>query len=366
MKLAVISFTKHGSRICHKLVKRFVELGEEADGYVQKRFFSEYAQYPGLAVMEESLESWTKERFSRMDGLIYIGAAGIAVRAIAPCIQDKLTDPAVVVVDEQGRFAISLLSGHVGGANRLAAKTAEILGAVPVITTASEVQGVAAVDVWAQEHQLTLSDRRLAKETAAALVNGEAVGFYSDYRLADPFPEEYARGQICRYNVWISAHTWPRPESTIALFLPGQAQLLRLIPKSLTVGIGCRKGTASDQIRQAVLQTLARYQLEARAVARIASIDIKKQERGIELLAEEWGIGFSVFSAEELNQVEGAEAESAFVRQVTGTGNVCERAALLSASCLTSRPGRLLVPKQVVFGVTVAVAEAPLVIGAEG
>lgn len=124
-----------------------------------------------------------RAQFAACDGLIFIGAAGIAVRLIAPYLKDKLTDPAVIVVDEAGQFAISLLSGHVGGANRLTEWIAEILDAVPVVTTASDVQGRTAIDVWAVDHGLVLTDRKLAKEIAAALLDGETVGYFSDYRF---------------------------------------------------------------------------------------------------------------------------------------------------------------------------------------
>ncbi len=356
MRLAVISFTKAGGYVCGKLVKRFRELGMDCDGYIHKKFIDEFREQPGICAVEEPVGEWTGRLFEHVDGLLYIGAAGIAVRAVAPYLRDKMTDPAVVVIDEQGRFAVSLLSGHVGGANRLAGLAADILGAVPVITTASDVQGRTAVDVWAAKRGLKLSDRQLAKRVAAALVNGEPVGFYSDYRMAEPVPEDYARGQMCRMNVWITCRLFPEPDSTIAMFLPEDAGILRLIPPSLTVGIGCRKNADAKQVEDAVRQAFSRHGLDLRAAARIASISIKSGEAGILKTAESMQVPFVTFSAEELEQAEGDFAESAFVRNVTGTGNVCERAALLGAG-----PGsRLLVRREVYGGVTVAVAETDI------
>lgn len=311
---------------------------------------------PGIFALKESVGDWTGRLFKEVDGLLYIGAAGIAVRAVAPYLKDKMTDPAVVVIDEQGKYAISLLAGHVGGANRLAVLTGEILGAVPVITTASDVQGRTAVDVWAADRGLKLSDRELAKRAAAALVNGENVGLYSDYPVTEPVPEGYVLGQRCGINVWVTSRLSPDPNSTIATLPPEEMQILRLIPASLVVGIGCRRDVETERVKEAVEQTLLRHGLDLRAVDGVASIDLKREERGIMETAGFLGVPFVTFSAGELEQVEGEVSESAFVRNVTGTGNVCERAALLGAG-----PGsRLLVRKEICGGITVAVAEKNL------
>lgn len=361
MKLAVICFTRAGSCICRKLVQRFRALGEGCDGYVQKKYSDEFQEQPGICAMEEPVGTLTGRLFAQVDGIIYIGAAGIAVRAIAPCLKDKMTDPAVVVADEKGRYAVSLLSGHVGGANSLTCKVAEILGGEPVITTASDVQEITATDVWAKERGLLLSDRIAAREVAAALVDGEPVGFYSDFKLQGPVPRDYTYGQMCRFNVWVTCRMRPEADSAIAMFLPENAQTLRLIPKVLTVGIGCRKGVDGVRIRAAVKQVLEAHNLEPRAIAQIASVDRKREEAGLCALAGELGIPFVTFSAGTLERIPGTLSESDFVRAVIGTGNVCERAALAGAG----EGAVLLVPRQVCDGVTVAVARAYMEIGAE-
>ena len=352
MRLAVICFTRQGSILCRKLVKRFTELGEACCGYAKPHFLNDLQEQPGLIPMEHSLEEWTRDQFDRVDGLIFIGAAGIAVRAVAPFLRDKLTDPAVVSVDEAGRFAISLLSGHVGGANALTRMTAAVLGAQPVITTASDVRGMTAVDVWAGNRGLILSDRRLAKETAAALLDGENVGFYSDYPITGSLPDGVGKGEICRQNVWVTCHVKPEADHMISLFLSENSQVLRLIPSVLFVGIGCRRDTPEDTIRHQVEQVLTAANLELRAVAGIASVEIKKDEAGIVCTARKLGVAFNTYPAKELEELEGDFTASPFVKKVTGTDNVCERAALMAAG----RDGRILVRKQAGSGVTVAVA----------
>ena len=183
MKLAVISFTRRGEGICEKLSKALTAAGADCPGYSGRKTGNAGST---LQPISGTLSEWTGQQFAACDGLIFIGAAGIAVRLIAPYLKDKLTDPAVIVVDEAGQFAISLLSGHVGGANRLTEWIAKILEAVPVVTTASDVRGRTAIDVWAVEHGLVLTDRILAKEIAAALLDGETVGYFSDYPISQP------------------------------------------------------------------------------------------------------------------------------------------------------------------------------------
>lgn len=354
MRLAVISFTRAGGLLCGRLVKRGRELGWDCGGYIMDRFLNTVQDVPGICPVRESVAEWTKRRFDQVDGLVYIGAAGIAVRAVAPCLKDKMTDPAVVVIDEKGEYAISLLSGHIGGANELACTLADMLGAVPVITTASDVRKKTAIDVWAKKRNLRLSDRTIAKQAAACILDGEPVGFYSDYPVLEPLPEGFCRGELCRMNVWVTSRIRPEETDMISLFLREDAQILRLIPETLTVGIGCRRGVEGAGIMQMVAKTLKEGNLDLRAVARVASIDIKKEEAGILAAAKELGVPFFSFSAKELNEVPGEFTPSGFVKQVTGTDNVCERSALAGAGT----GARLLVKKQAADGITVAVAES--------
>ncbi|RHP49033.1 cobalt-precorrin 5A hydrolase [Clostridium sp. AF32-12BH] len=376
MKLALIGFTGRGAELVSKLVEAFCADGDLCTGYTGKRVCMEEPK--SLCRVTGSLSDWTRKQFSEMDGLIFVGAAGIAVRLIAPYLKDKLTDPAVVVVDEAGHFAISLLSGHVGGANHLAEQTARILGAIPVVTTASDVRGRHAIDVWAKEHHLTITDRNLAKEVAAALLGGETVGYFSEYPLELPDVTGYEKNAVHRRNVWITCHVKPdvltdgRQKKNADItgdVLSGvpddsdfdmedakqcEPLFLRLVPKSLILGIGCRKQTLGEAIEFAVQETLRQANLDLHTVAAIASIDLKKEETGLLQLSEKLAVPFITYTSSELETVQGDFSESGFVRQVTGVGNVCERSALLCAG----KDARLLVKKQVYPGVTVAVAEA--------
>ncbi len=354
MKLAVVSFTRRGSRLCCRLVQGFRERGVECDGYMKRPFFQEALEGMGIHLLQDPVGKWTGEQFGQVDGLLYIGAAGIAVRAVAPYLADKMTDPAVAVADEAGDYVISLLSGHVGGANRLAKEAAGIIGATPVITTATDVNGITAIDRWAAKRGLTISDRVLAKQVAATLLEGRPVGIVSDFPLQGGVPKGYTWGKKGESNVWVTVRKQPEEGTLASRIFRDSGQVLRLIPRALTVGVGCRKGIGAGEVEYRVEQVFRDAGLERQAIAAMATIDLKAREEGLCRLADQWGAPLVTFSAEELEQVKAPVAESSFVRQVTGTGNVCERAALLGAGAR----GRLLVEKRAGGGVTVAVAVA--------
>lgn len=357
MKIEIISFTRAGAHLCRKIAEQLSRQGMTCRGYVKPEFFDECPDSGEIVSLKENVMSWTAKHFFSSDALVFLGASGIAVRAIAPCLRDKMTDPAVVVVDEQGKFSISLLSGHVGGANALARQIAKILGAVCVVTTASDVQGLSAPDEWACTHGLVITDRQSAKKVAAAAVDGASIGFFSDYPIKEELPERWRSGVVCSENIWISSmekSTWKQ-----------RGNVLLLAPRCLTVGIGCRKNTSKEQIRHAVEEVLSKYERNLSSVCRLASIDLKSQEEGICSLADDWRLPFITYSAEELETVTGAVSESAFVRSVTGTGSVCERAALLAARRLGKFQVRLIVPKTVSGQVTVAVVEELIQIGGD-
>ena len=331
MTVAVIAFTRRGAELGRKLA---AALGGAL--YAPARFAADAGAEPVPA-----LAAWTAARWEDSDALVFVGAAGIAVRAVAPHVRDKFTDPAVVSVDEEGRFAVPLLSGHVGGANELALRVAELTGGQAAVSTATDVNGLFAVDVWAREHGLAITDRALAKEVSAALLEGKAVGFASDW--GHPCPAGLTQGPA-ELGVWVTARTGAGPFS----------RTLRLAPKGLILGVGCRRGTERAAIEEAAAEALAGY--EPLAVAAVATIDLKKDEPGLLAFCAARGLPLLTFSAGELSAVAGDFTPSDFVKGVTGVDNVCERAAAAAG-------GRIVVPKLAKNGVTAAVAEKRHVCG---
>lgn len=351
LKVALVSFTDRGGRLNQRLAKELERKGYVCAGY-EKR--SRQKDRPdmgqGLLAVEESVSQWAGRRFMDADHIVFVGAMGIAVRSIAPWIGDKWTDPSVAVIDEAGRFVISVLSGHAGGGNDLAAEAAGILGAVPVITTATDINQLFAVDVFAVKNALWVTDRALAREISGEVLSGGKVGVFSDYPLEGPRPGELTWEQRQKRNFWVTRRRgscpWKGPEEGV----------LKLVPKVVHVGVGCRKDTPEGVLEEALFQALERWDCVLESVAAIATIDLKKQEPGLLGLARGLGTCFRTYEARELAEVDGEFQESSFVAQVTGIGNVCERAALKSAGENGAR-GKLICGKQVISGVTIALAE---------
>ena len=291
------------------------------------------------------------------DAIIFVGATGIAVRAIAPFICGKAVDPAVLVIDEAGRYVISLLSGHLGGANALARTAASLIEAEPIITTATDAESAFAVDTFAKENGFLLTDLRKAKEVSAKVLRGEKLRIYSDIpmerlvqRPARHEAELVPAQDIDRADIVISYRTYilkPAENSS-------QAIGLRLIAKRVHVGLGARKGVTQAEVAAAVATCLEDAGIDPRAVVALASIDLKKQEAGILAYSYESGVPFVTYTAEELRTVEGAFVGSSFVQSVTGVANVCELAAAYAAG--RSGHAEVLVHKTIHGNVTTAVA----------
>ena len=328
---AVIAFTRRGAALGKELTGLF----EKATLHVPPRLGDELGE-----ASYESLSGWTAEYWGA-EALVFIGACGIAVRAIAPHVRDKLTDPCVVCVDEGGQFAVPILSGHVGGGNDLARRVAACTGGTAVVTTATDVNGRFSVDQWAARQGLHLGNRGVIKAISAALLEGREVGFASDFPWEGPLPDGVGReGAQVGFAVTLDPKASPFP------------QTLRLSPPVLALGVGCRRGTAAAAIAGAVDEALARGGLAPEAVYQVCTIDRKGDEAGLVEFCRSRGLPLVTYSAEELAAVPGEFTPSLFVEKTVGVDNVCERSALAGG-------GRLLMPKQAGSGVTVAVAQRP-------
>lgn len=335
--IALICFTQAGAA-CAERLKARVDRCYRLEAFVSSKFVGK----TNLRKHHGNLTQWTAEWFPKVDCLVFIGACGIAVRAIAPFVQDKFSDPAVVVIDERARYCISLLSGHVGGANDLTKTFAEILGAQPIITTATDLNNQFAVDVFAKHNDLWIGSRRLAKEVSAALLAEKTIPFHSDFSLSEELPLNLTE-EMDQPGLGID----------ISFFSPIRKETLWLAPKKLVLGIGCRKGVSYQAIESFVLQVLREHRLSVESVSAIATIDLKAEEPGLLEFCEATHLPLFTYSAQELKQVRGFFSPSEFVESVTGVDNVCERSAVLHSG------GKLLVSKKKGNGVTVAAAANP-------
>lgn len=274
------------------------------------------------------------DAFADNEALVFIGAAGIAVRAIAPFVKDKLKDPPVVVMDENGSFVIPILSGHVGGANSLALELAEVTGAQPVITTATDVSGAFSVDVFAKENGLRIANREgIAKVSASALEGKPVTICIKDYQSAEPV------------DVLIT-------DEEAADSLKGTAKIV-LCPKRYAVGMGCRRGKSFEELRAFAEEVLRDNGIDLSDAGCIATIDVKKDEEGLKRLSQAWRMPLITFEAGMLAKAEGEFSHSDTVLEKVGVDNVCERAAVLAAG----RSSQIRVKKTACDGMTIAVAE---------
>lgn len=373
MNIQMIAFTEKGYRLAEQLRTRWITTSDtlcsanavdqdaSRAGGGQPPCIELHAKTEALPAISDprSLQDIVGEWFTKSaaDAIIFVGATGIAVRAIAPFIRGKSVDPAVLVIDEAGRYVISLLSGHLGGANALARTAASLIEAEPIITTATDAESAFAVDTFAKENGFLLTDLRKAKEVSAKVLRGEKLRIYSDIpmehlvqRPARHEAELVSAQDIDRADIVISYRTHilkPAEKSS-------QAIGLRLIAKRVHVGLGARKGVTQAEVAAAVATCLEDAGIDPRAVVALASIDLKKQEAGILAYSYESGVPFVTYTAEELRTVEGAFAGSSFVQSVTGVANVCERAAAYAAG--RSGHAEVLVHKTIHGNVTTAVA----------
>lgn len=352
MRINILSFTRQGSRLNRMLLEELLKAGHESKGYTLPK----YKEECNLLPMEEGLSEWSREAFATCEGIIYIGACGIAVRAIAPYIKDKFLDPCIISVDEKGEYVIPLLSGHVGGGNALAKTIAVITGGVPVISTATDLNQLFAIDVFAKKNGLILTDRNKAKEISAALLEGTTCFLHSDFLIEGNPPKGVtvihnpSEQRTEKKEERTPTH---QPDARISIYLPNEEekQALHLIPKVLCLGIGCRKGVKKEELEAFVLEQLANYHISIESIGFIGSIDLKKEEEALLALSNKYQWEYRTYSSEELLNAPGEFLESEFVKSVTGVGNVCERAAVL-----TSQNEKLIIRKTAKNGMTLAAA----------
>jgi cobalt-precorrin 5A hydrolase len=288
------------------------------------------------------LKEVVEEKWSEADGLVFVMATGIVVRLVAPLLDDKYSDPCVLALDEKGRFVISLLSGHLGGGNGLARQVAEITGGEPVITTASDVLGHTALDLWAGSYGLAASDPGRFARVAARLVNSGSVTVYSNCGLPDLPHDMQAVNSPGMADMVITI------KSDVAF------QGLTLYPRSVVAGIGCNRGTSAADIEKAFVDTCAMKGISPLSVRAVASIDLKRDETGLLEFASSRELPLLFFTRDEINGVR-ETGVSETVMKAVGARGVAEPAAILGAG-----KGRLIVRKVKWKDVTVAMARDAL------
>lgn len=323
--MAVFCLTPGGMRLVRRLQAPMPQL---------TCFTSEKLLEPGFTAFNGSFGDTLRDAFNRYSALIVVGATGITVRAIAPLIGDKMTDPAVVVIDELGQHVISLLSGHVGGANALTRYLAGVLGADPVITTATDVNQMAALDMLALQLDAAMQDfRHAVKVVNHLLVSDGKVGLWWDESLH----EERSRCDVRGFIAVESLEALPALDALVCVTLrdtlPGPLSAglplptFKLVPKRVVAGIGCRRATPLQTLDPLLSQQLAENHFDPLALRAIGSVVIKGDEPALLQLAQRRRVPFELFSVDELSLHEHRFPASEFVRRTVGVGSVSQPVA---------------------------------------
>ncbi|HMG54050.1 MAG TPA: cobalamin biosynthesis protein, partial [Kofleriaceae bacterium] len=331
---AVYAITRHGVAIAAKLAAEL----PGADLLVSDKV---RAGAPASALrLPLPMGPFLTTAFTAYDCHVFVISVGAVVRMIAPLLADKKVDPAVVCVDDDARFAICVLSGHVGRGNAFTARVAAALGAQPVITTASDVRGTLTVDILGRDlgWQLDDPDRNVTRG-CAAVVNAAPVAFVQEAGEPGWWPEAAALPEGVSYATALDAVDPARHEillvATDREFRDSHpahwANAVVYRPRSLVLGLGCDRGTPTELVVRGIEQLLAEHRLSAKSVKAIASIDKKHDEVAFREVAERFGWPLVWFSAEQLDAVPGIERPSEVVKRHVGTRGVAEPAALLAA-----------------------------------
>lgn len=340
MRLAMVSLTKNGAAVAAKIAAKMT-----VDSFVNRDDYEDLSAAFGFT--HGKFSALVGRLFENYEGIIFIMACGIVVRSIAPYLQNKKVDPAVVVVDEKGEHVISLLSGHYGGANQLARQVASAIGGEAVITTATDLNQVVAFDLFAKENECVIENESALKTVSAALVNGETVDLYTPYRLSGEWPPQVhpgvTPGQPGKWAVVLDNDLENQPKAP-------QALLIR--PKNLILGIGCKKGTAVVAVAAAVDEFLGKCRRSFLSLKKLVSIELKANETGIVEYCRRHGLAFQTLSVDQLAPIQSGLSSSAFVKQTVGVGNVAEACALLGGNHT-----RLICGKTVYPGITLALTE---------
>ncbi len=359
VRTAIIALTRNGARMARKLAASF-------DGDVTLLLDRRFHEEGDIAeIFDLPLRPVVERAFAEYSSLVLFLSAGASIRLLAPCLESKQVDPAVVCVDDAGSFCVSLISGHVGGADRLAQEVSRHLGATAVITSASHASGTLAVDLMGREFSWRLvADSTTVTRASAAVINGQPVGVWQGAGEPGWWPHETPLPE--NITVYPALDDLAASACAAALIITDTSEPLDTLladkimvvyrPRSLIAGMGCRRGVPVEELEALLADTFQENGLALECLAGIATAEIKRGEPGLEQLAERHGVPLSFFPAEDLNRVfetnpEAITSKSERAHGLVGVWGVAEPAALLTAGA-----GELLVTRKKTARATIAVA----------
>jgi cobalt-precorrin 5A hydrolase len=354
MKIACLSFTEKGKTLGDKLKT----LDIESESYVIHHYYNKE--------IHGGIKNFLSSSWNEYDGFIFISSTGIAVRMINPFIKDKIIDPAVVVIDDCGRFSISLLSGHLGGANELSKWIGERINATPVITTASDNRDIESLDLFAKRNNYYMEDMESIKNITAMMVNEKTIGFYSEDSKIIDYPNLVVLS-LKDVILKSSPRTQDDKEGIFHQLTPGVAGIIIISsenlelqdidipiaymrPQNINIGVGCRKGIEGTRIIEAIDTALREVNLSSRSIKAIGTVEVKKHEKGIIEASQHFNCPMKIFTIDEIKEVEDKFDKSQFVKDTIGIYSVSEPAAYLLG-------GKLITKKAKYNGITISIAK---------
>lgn len=345
MIISVMSFTENGIRLSEKIAKEI----DDVEVYLFTKCSNSLkdGKIHTAVFVKKSIGEWAKEQMEEKNTLLFIGACGIAVRAIAPCLIDKLTDSPVLVMDEEGTHVIPILSGHVGGANEIALRLAEKTGAIPVITTATDINRTFAVDLFAKKNGLFIVNKEGIAKVSSKVLAGEDITI----SVESGHLYEGERLPSC-----LQVITYP-PMQQVDIVITTEDKVfdaaILLKPREYVIGMGCRKGKEADRIEDLIKRSMCEIGIMPMQILALSSIEQKGKELGFLAWSRKTNIPFITYTAKELQELSGNYHESAFVKEQVGVDNVCERAAIKACE----QGGKLVYEKHAEDGMTIAIAK---------
>lgn len=332
MKIACFSFTDNGSSLGEKLSLI------SNDKYIIHHYKN--------SQVEGGIKMLLNYAWYNYDGLVFISATGIAIRLINPFIEHKAKDPAIVVVDDFGRYAISLLSGHLGGANILASYVGHELNAMPIITTASDSRGLESIDLFAKSNNYYMEDMSTITMITSMMVNGKRIGFYSEV------------GPVINYNNLTILNSLENLDMSIEGLIIVSSNIINdinipytlLRPKNINIGIGCRKGMESSRILEAIINSFKEVNLSTKSIKSIGTVEVKKDEAGIIEASKYYICPLVIFTIDQIKKVEEKFEKSQFVKDTIGVYSVSEPVAHLLG-------GELILKKSKHNGITISISK---------
>ena len=344
MRLSMISFTKNGKRLSERIAK-LLEKELEVELYTKCGAGIKETAYSDILAVKTSVGDWAKEQMQEQDALIFIGACGIAVRAVAPFLTDKLHDIPVLVMDEKGKYVIPILSGHMGGANALANYIAEKTGAEAVITTATDINKKFAVDLFAKRNSLYIANKDGIVKVSSKVLAGKEITISIE-----------TGHEITCEETGVQLVPYP-PVGFVDVVVTSKDDVfdtsILLKPREYVIGIGCKRGKNVNEIDKFISKTINEMEISIMQILALSSISQKRDEQGLIEWCRKEGIPFITYTAEELQGLNGNFTESSFVKNQVGVDNVCERAAVKACG----ENGKLVLPKVAETGMTIAIAK---------